>query len=146
MAYSSRIFLFLFTIFILILFLLFIYCFVLFSCEKWFIWSRYPQINEVREGFWLLDGLSRQDYLLIVRYNFTRKIIYAISITVQIKMKLTPLLFTFLMISTQTLYSNMIIGLYQFSSQITRGLISFNGFMMTNVLISSIEYLNETFE
>ena len=44
------------------------------------------------------------------------------------------------------MYSNLIIGLCQFKSSITRGLIVFNEIIMISVvLVASIEYLNESF-
>ena len=144
---SSRVLLLILSIVFMWFFLSSIYWLVIYPFQKWCIWSRYEQINLIRENFRLLENLKQIDYILIIRNNLIRKLIFWIMIIIQIKMKLTPLIFTFLMISTQTLYSNLTIGLYQFSSFITRGLITFNEIWMVGVvLISSIEYLNETFE
>ena len=104
----------------------FIYCFVIYSTEKWFFWNRYASINSMRKEFMLLDSLKPLDYRLLIRYNFVKKAMFSLTVVAQIKLNLSVYAFTFLMISTQSLYSNLIFGLWQFNSVITRGLFILN--------------------
>ena len=112
------------------------YCFIIYSNEKWWIWSRYTQINKIRLKFSLLDSLNSSSYKLIIRYNLVRKLILSVTFALQLKYKMSPFMFTFVIISVQVMYSNIIIGLWQFKSSVTRGLIIFNEISMITVLQS----------
>ena len=137
---------FMFTIIFSCIFFIFCYCFVIYSNTNWWFWNRFDKINIIRKEFWLLDNLRPNDYKLIVRYNFWRKLILSLTIALQLKTNLSPFLLTFVIISSQSMYSNMITGLWQFKSLITRGLMIFNEIAtIWVVLFASIEYLNESF-
>ena len=112
------------------------YCFIIYPKEKWWIWSRYTQINKIRLNFSLLDSLNSSSYKLIIRYNLVRKLILSVTFALQLKYKMSPFMFTFVIISVQVMYSNIIIGLWQFKSSVTRGLIIFNEISMITVVQS----------
>ena len=124
------------------------YWLVIYSSQAWCIWVRYPYLKTLREHeFKLLDHLKPADYSLIVRYNLARKLLLSLTILFELKFGLTVLLLSFLQISIQLFYSNLVIGLYQFSSAVTRGLVILSEVVMsTVVLLSSVEYLNQAFE
>ena len=110
------------------------YCFIIYPNEPWWIWNRYPQINKIRLEFWLLDRLKPWDYKLIIRYNLVRKLILSSSFALQLKYKMPPFMLTFVIIFVQVMYSNLIIGLWQFKSSVTRWLIIFNEISMITVV------------
>ena len=112
------------------------YCFIIYPKEKCWIWSRYTQINKIRLEFLLLDSLNSSNYKLIIRYNLARKLILSAAFALQLKCKLQSFMFTFVIISVQVMYSNIIIGLWQFKSSVTRGLIIFNEISMITVVLS----------
>ena len=128
-------------------FLLLIYWLVIYSSQTWCIWARIPYLKTLRKNeFKLLDNLKPADYYLIIRYNLARKLFLSLSILFELKFGLTVFLFAFLLISIQLFYSNLVIGLCQFSSALTRGLVIFTEVVMsTVVLLSSVEYLNQAF-
>ena len=122
---------------------IFVYWFAIHSNKNWWIWTRYAKINNIRQDFRMLDIVKPRDYALIVRYSIGRKLVFSIMITLQLKLNLSSFLFTFVIISAQLMYSNLIIGLWLFKSLLTRGLmISNEAAMNTVVLLASIEYLN----
>ena len=126
--------------------LAFIYWFVIYSNKEWCIWNKYPQMNAIRTEFLLLNSIEQENYILIIRYNFVRKLVLTMTYVVQLKLMLSPFIFTFLVIFIQTIYSNIIIGLWQFNSPITRGLLILNEIFMVEVIIlAAIEYLNQSF-
>ena len=90
---SSRVLSYLFTLSFLWIGLLFAYCFLIYSNEEWCLWSRYSLISNIRKEFWFLDDLKLKDYILIIRYNFGRKVILSVTFALQIKFKLSPFLF-----------------------------------------------------
>ena len=112
------------------------YCFIIYPNEKWWIWNRYTQINKFRLEFSLLDTLNPSYYKFVIRYNLVRKLILPATFALQIKYKMPPFLFTFVIISVQVMYSNIIMGLWQFKSSITRGLIIFNEISMITIVLS----------
>ena len=112
------------------------YCFIIYPKEKWCIWNRYTQIKKIRLEFLLLDSLNSNSYELIIRYNLARKLILSATFALQLKYKLPSFMFTFVIISVQVMYSNIIIGLWQFKSSVTRGLILFNEISMITVVLS----------
>ena len=125
---------------------LFIYWFVVYSNKNWWIWSRYHQIYKLRLEFTFFDCLIQENYAMIVRYNITRKLLLSATIIMQIKIKMSPFLLTFVIIWTQSMYSNLITGLWQFKSLTTRVMMIFNEIMMVAImLLASVEYLNEFF-
>ena len=76
-----------------------------------------------------------------------KKIIIVCVISLEVKLRVPALIFVFFIIWTQTMYSNLIIGLYQFNSAITRGLFILNEIIMLFVVyVASAEYLNESFD
>ena len=124
-----------------------IYWLVIYSSQTWCIWSRIPYLKTLRKNeFKLLDHLKPTDYYLIIRYNLARKLLLSLTILFELKFGLTVFLLTFLLISIQLFYSNLVIGLCQFNSSITRGLVILTEVVMsTVVLLSSVEYLNLSF-
>ena len=124
------------TIIIMLVTLVLSYCFIIYPNEKWWIWNRYTQINKFRLEFSLLDTLNPSYYKFVIRYNLVRKLILPATFALQIKYKMPPFLFTFVIISVQVMYSNIIMGLWQFKSSITRGLIIFNEISMITIVLS----------
>ena len=90
---SSKVLSYIFTLSFLWIGLLFAYCFLIYSNEGWCLWSRYSLISSIRKEFWFLDGLKLKDYILIIRYNFGRKVIMSVTFALQMKFKLSPFLF-----------------------------------------------------
>ena len=128
------------------IFLLFSYCFIVYPNKSWCLWSRFAQINKIRHEFLLFSNLNPNDYFLIIRYNFARKLILSSILALQLRVKISPFILIFVIIATQWMYSNLIAGLQQFKLLITKLLMIFNIIMTTGIfLLASIEYLNESF-
>ena len=138
--FSSYIISYIITVAILWVTSILFYCFIIYPKEKWWIWNRFTQINKIRLEFSLLDSLNLSNYKLIIRYNLIRKLILTATFALQLKYKISPFLFTFVIISVQVMYSNIIIGLWQFKSSITRGLIIFNEILMITI-VQSLSYI-----
>ena len=144
---DSRIISYIVTLALILFCSIFSYWFIIYPYENWCIWSRYQCINLLRKEFYILDRLKPKDYSPIIRYNLAKKISLCLTIVLQIKLKLSPYLLTFLIISIQWMYTNLIIGLSQFTSSITRGMAVFNEVIIVSVvLLISVEYLNESFD
>ena len=131
----------------LIMLFIFSYWFIIYPFQNWWIWSKFFIFEKIRKEFIQIDNLKKTNYMLIIRYNFIKKVIVTFIIALEIRIGTSPFSFTFFIIVTQTIYSNVIIGLYQFNSAITRGLFIFNEITIVIVVyVSFTEYLNEEFE
>ena len=144
--YSYEIVSYLFTLICTIFISLFTYWFVINPFSKWKLWSMFQKINEIKLEFLLLENIKPNEYILITKYNLVRKLIFSILITLMMRFNQSSLIFTFLAISTQLMYSNIIIGLCQFDSSTTRGLVIFNELATSaTIILTSAEYLNNSF-
>ena len=135
------------TAFLFLIFALFTNWFIIYSKETWCVWIRYPRISKIRQEFWLIDRIDSKDYILAVRYILAKKLVFSLTVVIQIQIRLSSMIFTFLIISFQIMYLNIMIGLCHFKSSITRGLFILNEFMMIfEILLISVDYLNESFD
>ena len=133
---NLHIFSYIITIIIMLVASILSYCFIIYPKENWWIWSRYTQINKIRLDFLLLDSLNSSNYKLIIRYNLVRKLILSVTFAIQLKYKMSPFMLTFVMVFVQVMYSNLIIGLSQFKSSVTRGLVILNEISMIIIVLS----------
>ena len=133
---SSYVISYIITIIIMLVTSVLSYCFIIYPKEKWWIWSRYTQINKIRLDFLLLDILNSSNYKLIIRYNLVRKLILSVTFAIQLKYKMPPFIFTFVIIFVQVMYSNIIMGWWQFKSSVTAWLIIFNEIPMITIVQS----------
>ena len=144
--YNYEIVSYLFTLICTIFISLFTYWFVINPFSKWKLWSMFQKIHEIKLEFLLLENIKPNEYILIIKYNLVRNLIFSILITLMMRFNQSSLISTFLTISTQLMYSNIIIGLCQFDSSTTRGLVIFNELATSaTIILTSAEYLNNSF-
>ena len=146
MLSDIKLFSYVFAITSLLACMLFSYWFIIYSSERWFLCNKFFLIDITRKCFVLVENIAYNDYKLIIRYNLIKKLLISFIIAFHVCKGLSPFIITFSIISIQTMYSNLAVGLFQFQSSVTRMLFIFNEVTMVIVVyLASIDYFNHSF-
>ena len=88
----------------LIIALLYFYWFVLNSQSEFLLWKTFNWINAIKDEFIMINNIGTINCSYFIRYNWIRKILFALIMSLFYKYKFSPYLFAFTCIPLQVIY------------------------------------------
>ena len=123
--------------------LLYFYWFVLNNKSDWLLWNIFRWIKDIKDEFIMISNIDKANYSYFIRYNWIRKILFSLVMSLFYKYSFSPYLYAFSSIPLQVIYFWLSFVVSSFHSP-DKGLIFvINESMMTVVVFMvAIIYMN----
>ena len=132
-----------FTTIWILTFLSFTYWVVLNYESEWWICFRFKWMKQAKLELIMVSYLNSMNYRYYIKYNFMRKILYPVIMSLTINYSISPYIFTVWIISLQIMYFWLSFGVWIFDSYMKRMQIVINeSLMIFIILITTIIFMN----
>ena len=132
-----------FTTIWILAFLSFTYWVVLNYESEWWICFRFKWMKQAKLELIMVSHLSSKSYRYYIKYNFMRKILYPIIMSLTINYSISPYIFTIWIIPLQIMYFWLSFGVWIFDSYMKRMQIVINeSLMVFTILMTTIIFMN----
>ena len=134
---------FLFSCSALIISLLYLYWFVLNNQSDCLIWNSFKQLKGIKEEFIMISNIHKINYSYFIKYNWIRKILFALIMSLFYKYNFSLYLYAFTIIPLQIIYFWLSFVVSTFLSPVKGLIFVINESMVTVVVVmTSIIYMN----
>ena len=119
------------------------YWFIFNNHNDWFLWNKFQWLKTIKSEFVIIKSSDKKNYDYFIAYNWTRKILFALMMSLFYKFNYSPYIYAFTSIPLQIMYFCLSFVVLTFHSSAKGFMYVINEPIMTIIVsMATIVYMN----